>query len=92
MDTMDKYKIGESIRDVIGILDSAPIQPDLVEETNIVQLTNRVPIVHLGIERGLKALTRESGRTAENTHGLNKLYRVLIEMRQGGGRLPGYGI
>ncbi len=83
MDTMDKYKIGESIRDVIGILDSAPIRPDLVEATNIVQLTNRVPIVHLGIERGLKALIRESGGTAENTHGLNKLYRVLIECDKG---------
>ena len=77
MDTINKYKVEASIRDVIGILDSAPLQPDLVQETNVVQLTNRVPIAHLGIERGLKALIRQAGGTPDDTHGLNELYRDL---------------
>ena len=63
--------------DVIGILDSAPIRPDLVEATNLVQLTNRVPISHLAIERGLKALISDAGGTEESIHALNKLYENL---------------
>ena len=63
--------------DVIGILDSAPIRPDLVEETNLVQLTNRAPISHLAIERGLKALISDAGGTDESIHALNKLYKDL---------------
>ena len=82
MDTMDRYKIEASIKDVISILDSSPIQPDLIAETNIVQLTNRVPIAHLAIERGMKALITEAGRSAECTHGLHKLYRALKEGNQ----------
>ena len=34
MDTIDRYKIQKSIEDVLGILDSAPIQPDMLPETN----------------------------------------------------------
>ncbi len=77
MDHMEKYKIQESIRDAIVILDSAPIQRDLVPERNIVQLTNRAPIAHLAIERGLKALINDASGCAEHTHGLHKLYRDL---------------
>ena len=77
MDPMEKYKIQESIRDAIVILDSAPIQRDLVPERNIVQLTNRAPIAHLAIERGIKALINDAGGDAEHTHGLQKLYRDL---------------
>ena len=77
MDTKERYKIRKSIEDVIGILDSAPIQPDLIPETNIVQLTNRVPIAHLAIERGLKTLITAAGGSEEKTHSLNRLYRVL---------------
>ncbi len=82
MDTMERYKIQASIRDVIGILDSAPIRRDLMPETNLVQLTNRIPIAHLAIERGLKALIVEAGGTKEKTHGLNRLYRDLNECDQ----------
>ena len=70
MDTIERYKIQQSIKDVIDILDSAPIRPDMVDETNLVQLTNRIPIAHLAIERGLKALITETGSTAEHTHAL----------------------
>ena len=82
MDTMDRYKIEASIKDVISILDSSPIQPDLIAETNIVQLTNRAPIAHLAIERGMKALITEAGGSAECKHGLHKLYRALKEVNQ----------
>ena len=77
MDPMENYKVQESIRDAIVILDSAPIQRDLVPERNLVQLTNRAPIAHLAIERGIKALINDAGGDAEHTHGLHKLYRDL---------------
>ena len=77
MDTMERYKIRNSIKDVIGILDSSPIHLDLIPETTIVQLTNRVPIAHLAIERGLKALIADVGGTTGRIHSLNRLYRDL---------------
>ena len=79
---MDRYKIQASIEDVISILDSSPIQRDWIAETNVVQLTNRVPIAHLAIERGMKALITEAGRSAKPTHGLHNLYRALKEGNQ----------
>ena len=77
MDIVEKYKIQKSIEDVISILDSAPIQRDLILETNLVQLTNRMPIAHLAVERGLKALIADVGGPKEYGHSLNKLYRAL---------------
>lgn len=71
------HKVKQSIEDVIRILDSAPVQPDVIPNTNIVQLTNRMPIAHLAIERGLKALTLKFGKEWETTHSLIKLYRAL---------------
>ena len=79
MDTMERYKIRASIKDVISILDSSPIHRDLIPETNLVQLTNRVPVAHLAIERGLKALIADAGGSVEPTHGLHKLYRTLSD-------------
>ena len=76
---MQRYKVQESIADVIKILDSAPVRPDLMPEANIVQLANRAPIAHLAIERGLKALIAENGRAPEWTHSLGSLYRNLRE-------------
>ena len=77
MDRMDRYKIQESIKDVIGILDCTPVQIDLIQEKNIIQVTNRAPIAHLAIERGLKALIFDRGTTPDETHSLNKLFREL---------------
>ena len=76
---METYKIQESIRDVIRILDSAPLHRDLVYETNVVQLANRVPMAHLAIERGLKSLLCRARQNEEQVsgHSLNKLYRSL---------------
>ena len=77
MDTMERYKIQESITDVIDILDSAPMHRDLIPETMIIQLTNRMPIAHLAIERGLKALIADVGGATDRIHALNRLYRDL---------------
>ena len=77
MNTMDRYKIQGSIKDAISIIDSAPIHRDLVPETNAVQLTNRVPISHLAIERGLKVLIDNAGGNWDRIHSLNRLYRDL---------------
>ena len=82
MDTMERYKIQGSIEDVIGILDSAPMHRDLIPETMIVQLTNRVPIAHLAIERGLKALIADVGGPTKRIHSLNELYRDLKKCDQ----------
>ena len=79
MFTMEQYKIEASIRDVIHILDSAPIQADMIEERNVVQLTNRAPIAHLAIERGLKALIAQARGPQNRTHSLNKLYMELVK-------------
>ena len=85
MEVMETYKIQESIRDVILILDSAPRHHDLVYETNAVYLTNRVPIAHLAIERGLKSLLYRAGNTPEQVrtlgHSLNKSLSVSEGMR-----------
>ncbi len=78
MDLRDKYKIQESIEDVVRILDLAPIRLDLNPDTNNVQLTNRMPIAHLAIERGMKALIKEAGGHRVRTHALSKLHRELL--------------
>ena len=49
---------------MIAILDSARIQRDMVPEVNSVQLTNRVPIAHLAIERGIESLDCQIGHKA----------------------------
>ncbi len=79
MDTMARYMVEDSIKDVIDILDSAPLQVDMLLERNLVQLTNRAPIAHLAMERGLKALITEVSGTWGHIHGLDKLYRALCQ-------------
>ena len=71
--------IHESIDDVISILDSAPTPRHLfMGNKPVIPLTNRVPIAHLAIERGLKALIVAAGGTTKvngkNTHSLSALY------------------
>ncbi len=83
MDTMDRYKIQESIADAISILDSAPMHHDLFQEKMIVELTNRMPIAHLAIERGLKALYAVVGGETARIHSLYKLYVDLREYDKG---------
>ncbi len=75
MDTMEKYKIQASIKEVIATLDPAPFRRDLIPD--VVQLTNRMADAHLSIEKGLKSLITEAGECPENIHSLNKLYRHL---------------
>ena len=74
---LEAYKIQDSIEDVLAILDSGPIQPDLMPERNLVQITNRIPIAHLAIERGMKGLIKRAGGGQDETHSLGKLYDTL---------------
>ena len=89
MDPKEKYKIRESVRDAIRILDSAPIKPDLMSEAVIVQLTNRVPIAHLAIERALKALIFEGGGAKKRTHSLDNLHKDLRKCNSDSARFLG---
>ena len=84
---MEAYKIRNSIEDVIAILDSAPIQPDLAPERNLVQLTNRIPIAHLAIERGLKAIIKRANGNQEEIHSLGALYETLKRVDSGSANL-----
>ena len=68
-----------AIQDAIGILDSAPVRPDLVNEIVIVQLMNRLSFTHLVIETGLKALIIQAGGALKRTHSLVKLCGQLKE-------------
>ena len=85
MDIAARYRIRASIRDSIKILNSAPIFPDLPGKHNYVERTNRGPVAHIAIERGLKALVIDAGEkqeTLENEHGLIPLYNLLAKRRE----------
>ena len=58
---MQDYVIQFSMDDVIGILESAPVRPDLVSGITIAQIMNRAPMAHLSIERALKSLLLRNG-------------------------------
>ena len=77
MDIREEYIIRESINDVIRILDSAEVRPDFSSDTVIVQVTNRAPIAHLAIERGLKALIVKGGGKLKRIHSLGELLETL---------------
>ncbi|MDE2778141.1 MAG: hypothetical protein OXI91_00485 [Chloroflexota bacterium] len=94
MDELRTHLVRESISDAIGILDSAPLQPSMFPQMYFLQVGNRIPVAHLAIERGLKALIRESAeRTSPlellawledgrkgRTHSLASLYSKLREV------------
>ena len=67
MDIVDRYKIQESIDDAIGILDSAPIKLDLLEELNIVQLANRMSQRPPRHREGAKGADRRASPTKRDT-------------------------
>lgn len=80
MDKMHKRMILSSIRDVIHILDSAPIKPDLIPQITAIQMMNRAPVAHLSIERGLKSLIIESGGQPREEHNLLPLLQKLTDL------------
>lgn len=79
MDLKERNKVRGSIKDAIRILDSAPIKHDLNPTTVIIQITNRIPIAHLAIEIGLKALIAQGGGKEKRIHCLDVLYETLQE-------------
>ena len=77
MNREERYMVQYSIEDVLVILDSAPIKQDLVDEINLAQLANRIPIAHLSIEKGLKTLISKAKGKPDDIHVLGKLYGHL---------------
>ena len=77
---MEEFAVQFSIDDALQILDDSPLQPDAPMQTTFVQISNRVPIAHLAIERGLKFLIKKHGGTFGEHHGLNKHLRKLREL------------
>ncbi len=77
METVQRLTILHSIGDVIGILGSAPVKPDLNPRINVVQIMNRAPIAHLAIERGIKVLVNDSGGAYEKNHSLWTIFQKL---------------
>ena len=57
---MEQFAVQFSIDDALRILDDSPIRPDLATQVTLVQITNRVPIAHLAIERALKFLIQNT--------------------------------
>ena len=71
----ERWNIRDSVDDAIKILDSAPVHNDLSPEYMLVRITNRAPIAHLAIERGLKFLWYQTGGHECHTHDLPLLYK-----------------
>ena len=70
-----------SVRDVIRILESAPVRPVMINEITIVQVMNRVVIAHLSIERAIKFLIRDADNDFEHRHDLHKHLKTLQQCR-----------
>ncbi len=76
---IEQVIIEYSVRDVLGILEHEPVQPDLVGQITAVQIMNRVSIAHLSIERALKFLITRAGGVWEKDHHLGDRLRELIQ-------------
>ena len=68
---MQDHIVQFSMDDVIGILESAPVRPDMISEITIAQVMNRAPMAHLSIERALKFLIRRLGLDFKEDHNLH---------------------
>ncbi|MCY4653021.1 MAG: hypothetical protein OXC95_07640 [Dehalococcoidia bacterium] len=77
---MEEFAVLFSIGDALQILDGSPLQPDVPTQTTFVQISNRVPIAHLAIERGLKFLIKKRIGEIQPHHDLHKHLRRLREL------------
>ena len=77
---MEEFAVQFSIGDALQILDDSPLGPDAPTQPMLVQITNRVPMAHLAIERGLKSLIKKHGGEVEHHHSLHKHLRKLREL------------
>ena len=76
---MDEHIVRWSVQDVIRILQSAPVSPDMIPEVTITQVVNRAPTAHLSIEKTLKFLISKAGGSPEEHH---HLHTHLTTLRQ----------
>ena len=74
---MQDHIIQFSMDDVIDILESAPVRPDMIGEITVSQVMNRAPMAHLSIERALKFLIRRSGLDFKEDHNLHTHLKTL---------------
>ena len=74
---MEEHTIWFSIKDVIRILESAPVRPDMVTKITVSQVMNRAPVAHLSVERALKFLIQKRGREFKVDHNLHTHFKAL---------------
>ena len=77
---MEEFAVRFSIDDALRILDDSPLRPDIVTQVTLAQITNRVPVAHLSIERAFKFLIQKNGRDFDPHHNLHTHLRVLREL------------
>ena len=71
--------IRHSVEDVIRILETVPVRGDMVPELPIIESINRVSLAHLSIERAMKFLIVDAGRTYTESHHLPLHLKQLRE-------------
>ena len=79
-DILIRNSIEHSIEDVISMLDSSPVQWDMISSQNAIQIAKRAQNAHLVLERGLKTLIRFGGGAIKRAHSLNKLFIQLEQV------------
>lgn len=77
MDTVQRFTIRYSVEDVINILDATPVKGDMIPQLTVAQIMNRGSVAHLSIERGIKALVKDSGGTFDQIHDLWRNFQKL---------------
>ena len=74
---MEEFAVQFSIGDALQILDDSLQQPDTPAQVTLIQITNRIPMAHLAIERGLRFLIEKHGVKSDQHHDLHKHLRKL---------------
>ena len=77
---MEKFAVQISIGDALQILDDSPLHSGTPTRITLPQITNRIPVAHLAIERGLKFLIQENGREFKPHHNVHTHVRLLREL------------
>ena len=77
MDTVQRFTIRYFVEDVINILDATPVKGDMIPQLTVAQIMNRGSVAHLSIERGIKALVKDSGGTFDQIHDLWRNFQKL---------------
>ena len=77
---MEEFAVLFSIDDALQILDDSLLQQDAPAQATFVQISSRVPVSHLAIERGLKFLIKKHAGKIDKHHDLHRHLRRLREL------------